>query len=74
MPVRIPEVCLAEYCGRLTFLFTHGDAIQWPLFIEASRGTGRTSSVCGDAPENDLIEDVGACPCNPFRPLDRIHH
>ena len=62
MPVRIPEVCLAEpavtqfailggrnharlipernawaeYRGRLTFLFTHGDALQWPLFIKAS--------------------------------------
>jgi len=64
----------AEYRG-LTFLFTHGDALQWPLFIEVSRGACRTISGCGDAPEDDLIEgDVGACPCNLFRPLDRIHH
>src|SRR5215831_8694097 len=84
MPVRIPEVCLAEpavtpfailggtnhtrpitahprnavaeYRAPLTFFFPHGDASPLPLFIEASRGTCRKSSVCGDAPENDLIE------------------
>src|SRR2546425_8379559 len=73
MPVRIPEVrlaepavtpfailggrnharlipernALAEYRGRLTFLFSHEDALQWLLFIDASRGTCRTVSVAG---------------------------
>src|SRR6516164_10774103 len=91
MPVRIPEVCLAEpavtpfavlggmnhtrpipempwqnIVRRSLSSFPHGDASPLPLFIEASRGTCRTSSVCGDAPENDLIEgDVGACLSNP---------
>jgi hypothetical protein len=42
---------VAEYRAPLTFFFPHGDASPLPLFIEASRGTCRTSSVCGDAPE-----------------------
>ena len=67
-----PGNAVAEYRAPLTFFFPHGDASPLPLFIEASRGTCRTSSVCGDAPENDLIEgdliegDVGACLSNPF--------
>ena len=71
---------MAEYRAPLTFFFPHGDASPLPLFIEASRGTCRTSSVCGDAPENDLIEgdliegDVGACLSNPFWLLDLTDH